>query len=169
MKRMIGNLYRLCLPALLLLALGGCGTTDDVVAIFTGKNWKLTQITQEGSSKLFNFWGDNNTAYKASMKLLEVHDNFTLNFNGASIEGTTNGNFNGRGGTISFNGTWRVDDASRSLQLGVIIPDEEKDIFARAFRTGILNAFRYEGDVNNLYIYYKDEKDHVMCLWFHPQ
>jgi hypothetical protein len=156
----------------ILLSAGSCGTTDDVVGIFTGKTWKLTVITAEDSDKQYPFWdgGVSGPAFEKSMDLLAKAGNFTITFTGAALEeGITSGAFSGRGVATSFSGKWRVDDASRTLQMGVDPPvGTESDVFAKAFITGLLNAKRYEGDFNNLYIYYKEENKPAMCLWFHP-
>lgn len=69
------------LAAILLLA--GCNNEDDVLEIFTGKTWKLTRITTEGSSNRFlpGLW-DNENSYNNSIEKLNIENNYVLVFYG---------------------------------------------------------------------------------------
>jgi hypothetical protein len=173
MKRIVSNLYRLGVLTVMLLSAGSCGTTDDVVGIFTGKTWKLTAITAEDSNQQYPFWegGVSGPAFEKSMDLLAKAGNFTVIFSGAALEeGITSGTLNAHGAATSLSGKWEVIDADRTLKImGVTTSGPtESDILARAFITGLLNVKRYEGDFNNLYIHYQEENKPAMCLWFHP-
>ena len=93
----------LCLPFLL----GGCNDEDDVLEIFTGKTWKLSYISAEGNHKWIDLWGDSDTAYKNSMKLLETEGTFTLGFAGSdATEAGAGGTLTGQGVNVKINGTW---------------------------------------------------------------
>lgn len=53
------------------LTLTACNNKDDVMEIFTGKTWKLTRLTTEGSSNRFlsGLW-DNENSYNNSIEKL---------------------------------------------------------------------------------------------------
>ena len=83
----------------------GCNNEDDVVEIFTGKTWKLSKISAEGTNIQFNHWPNDNAngdAFKQSMDLLRGSGNFTITFSGGEINGITGGTFNGRGVNATF-------------------------------------------------------------------
>lgn len=149
-------IYRLLL-LLLPLTLGGCSDDDDVLEIFTGKTWKLSYISAEGNHKWIDLWGNNDAAYQNSMKLLEAEGTFTLGFAGSeAVEGTSGGTLNGQGVNLKFTGTWRADGDSRKLILSLQTSGNDSDVLVKAFLSGLQNAFRYEGDSQNLFIYYKE-------------
>lgn len=161
MKKKFKNISFLLLMIVLLPSLSGCNNEDDVISIFTGKTWKLTFIAAEGTRKQFNFWGEagmtpSNSAYTKSMDALANKGNFILNFEGTDLNGTTGGSFNGRGITASMDGSWNANGESRELKINLKGKPSETDDLAKAFITGLQNAFKYEGDEWNLYIYYKD-------------
>ena len=52
--------------------LAGCTNDDDVIAIFTGKSWKLTYIAAEGTNKQYDFWGGNETAFQSDHQYAEA-------------------------------------------------------------------------------------------------
>lgn len=141
--------------------LSSCNNEDDVIKIFTGKTWKMTFIANEGSQRQYNFWGEQgmnseNAAYKNSMDALAKDGNFILNFEGGDLNGIAGGSFGGRATTASVSGTWNANGESNKLNMVVEGNPSDKDVFGKAFVTGLQNAIRYEGDEKNLYIYYKD-------------
>lgn len=143
----------LCLPFLL----GGCNDEDDVLEIFTGKTWKLSYISAEGNHKWIDLWGDNDTAYKNSMKLLETEGTFTLGFAGSdATEAGAGGTLTGQGVNVKINGTWQADGESRKLTLSLQTSGNDTDVLANAYLSGLKNAFRYAGDSQNLFVYYKE-------------
>lgn len=148
-------LYICLLLACLPLGLASCSSDDDVVEIFTGKTWKLSYISAEGNHKWIDLWGTSDEAYQASMKLLEVEDNFTLGFSGSEVEGATSGTLTGQGVRVRFTGTWRADGESRELMVGLQATGTESDVLAKEFLNGLRNVVRYGGDAKNLFIYYK--------------
>ncbi|MDR0988727.1 MAG: DUF4847 domain-containing protein [Prevotellaceae bacterium] len=153
------------LAALLLLL--GCNNEDDVVGIFTEKTWKLTFIALEGHTDRFDFWEGNAQAEKNSMKLLEATGNFNLSFQGATSGKSISGAYNGKGVLGNLTGTWSADGHAHSFSMAVRASTPENDIFAKAFVGGLATAFRYEGDYNNLYIYYRNGQQ-VMFMGFKP-
>ncbi|MDR0894408.1 MAG: DUF4847 domain-containing protein [Prevotellaceae bacterium] len=156
----------------LLLAINGCSQTDDVISIFTGKKWKLTYIATEGSHKMFNFWGEDKdgTLFAASMALLKADNNFVLTFEGANLNGNVTGTVGGRGvlATLGADSRWSVSEGSRNITLSVKQAGNEQDVLAKAFMIGVQNSFRYEGDNDNLYLYYHSGQN-VMFMAFKPQ
>lgn len=142
----------LCLP----LLFGGCSSDDDVLDIFTGKTWKLSYISAEGNHKWIDLWGDNAEAYQNSMKLLAAEGNFILSFSGSETADAVAGTFNGQGVKVKLNGSWRAHASGRKLSLALQNAGSESEVLARAFLSGLQNAFRYGGDSENLFIYYQE-------------
>lgn len=159
----------LLLAALPLLC--GCNNEDDVAEIFTGKTWKLSKISAEGSNIQFNYWSNDNaegTAFQKSMALLKSTDNFTIGFTGGEINNVVGGTFSGKGVVATFNGKWQADGESHQLNMSTTLNGTETDILAKAFVNGLQNVIRYEGDANNLFIYFKDGQT-VKYMGFTPK
>jgi hypothetical protein len=155
---------------LLLLTAGGCDRSDDVISIFTGKQWKLSFIAIEGSTRQYDFWNGNEYARTASFKLLESPNNFVLSFQGANLNGTYTGGINGKGvlATLVEKSTWSVQEGKRDIVILPNIEGTETDVLAKAFINALSNCFRYEGDNDNLYLYYHSGQN-VMFMAFKPQ
>lgn len=168
MKRKMIHMLHLLVLAIIATTFGGCNNEDDVIEIFTGKTWKMTFIAAEGSNKQFDFWGGNETQRENSMNALAQSSNFTLEFVGTDLNTTTGGTFNGHGVLSAVSGSWTANGASNDLALSnVKISRNETDALAKAFVTGLQNAYRYTGDNQNLYIYYK-ENGNVKFMAFRP-
>lgn len=175
MKRNI--LYTLQLLAFIFIttSLGGCNNEDDVIDIFTGKTWKLTFIaaaddSNKGDDKQFDFWGGNQTLRANSMKARAQSGNFILEFVGIELTNINGGGgeFEGHGVLANVSGSWTANGKSNDLVLGSLkFTRNETDVLAKAFVTGLKNAFRYEGDNQNLYIYYT-ENGNVKFMAFRP-
>ena len=148
--------------------LAGCTNDDDMIAIFTGKSWKLTYIAAEGTNKQYDFWGGNETAFQNSMDALKNTANFVIGFEGNDLNGIAGGTFSGRGILYTFDGTWSADGESNALSLSLKDASTERDVLASAFMQGLRNAYRYSGDSQNLYIYYKEGQT-VKFMAFRPQ
>lgn len=149
----------------------GCNNEDDVVEIFTGKTWKLSKISAEGSNKQFNYWPNDNAegaAFQQSMALLKSADNFVINFSGGEINNTTNGTFSGKGVNATFNGTWQANGETHKLSMNTKVTGNESDVLAKAFINGLQNVIRYEGDANNLFIYFNDGQT-IKYMGFTPK
>lgn len=143
------------------LTLTACNNKDDVMEIFTGKTWKLTRLTTEGSSNRFlsGLW-DNENSYNNSIEKLNSSDNYILNFYGDNqsaelIEPKFNAN--GINAKIT-NGTWKADGISKELVLSGKVTGAETDPLAKEFMKALLLIYKYEGDNRTLTLYYKDGK-----------
>lgn len=154
--RYINYLFYLLIGIVVLPTLSGCDSEDDVVAIFTGKTWKLTYIAMEGSNKQFDFWNGNEAARENSMKALAVEDNFTLIFEGTDLNTSTGGSINGKAISATITGQWTANGENQKLTITPRVNGSEKDVFAKAFLEGLQNAVKYSGDEDNLFIHYKD-------------
>lgn len=168
MKKYMIPCLRLLLMAVTVTVFAGCNNEDDVIDIFTGKTWKMTFIAAEGSNKQFDFWGGNETQRENSMKALAQSGNFTLEFVGSDLGSTTGGEFDGHGIQANVSGGWTANGKSNDLVLSNFKASRnETDALGKAFATGLQNAFRYEGDNQNLYIYYT-ENGNVKFMAFRP-
>lgn len=153
------KIERLFILLAAVLTFTACNNEDDVMEIFTGKTWKLTRLTTEGSSIRFlaGLW-DNENSYNNSMERLNSAGNYILNFYGDTqsselIEPTFNAN--GISARIT-NGTWKADGISKDLTLNGNITGSESDPLAKEFMKGLLLVYKYEGDNRTLTLYYKD-------------
>lgn len=170
MKRIITHTLPLLLFGCLWLGLcTSCNNDDDVLDIFVGNNktWKLTFISRSGSNQWYDFWGANETAKKASETALAKEGNFILNFEGGTGGVNTGGGLTGHAVKYDINGTWNVGE-ERKLTIVLNGTATESDPLAKAFVNGLKGAIRYEGDTDNLYIYY-DEGQTAMRMAFHVQ
>ena len=154
----------------------GCNESDDVVRIFTGKTWKLTDVLDGGTYPIIGnsydassnpgYWSSNE-AKEASIKLLETENNFTITFTGVLTNKTISGGISGRAASTSFTGSWSAD-AESNYFTAKPSSTSDNDALGKAFLNGLNNATSYEGDENNLYIYFK-EGQRTRCLLFHVQ
>lgn len=157
MKKVIRNTVYMTLWVLLMTALGACNKEDNILEIFTGKVWKLSYIAPDGSNLMFDYWGDNDAAYQSSINALRRENTFTIKFEGVGEGEFITGTFNGRIINSNIDGYWHADGKTRSFTTSDVSQSlQETDVLARAFSTGLHNAFRYEGDSDNLFIYFKD-------------
>ena len=157
MKRHLIYIYTLILG--LTLVLGGCSKDDDVKIIFTGKVWKLSYIFRDGNPKAYiNFWYEDRDAEAKSIEIQKAAGNYEVEFNGAKIDGVFTGAISGKVVNTTFNGTWKADGEKKSFSTSSMQWSgiEETDVLAQQFQKGLQNAFKYSGDANALYIYYKD-------------
>lgn len=138
--------------------LSACNDEDDVMDIFTGKVWKMSRLTAKGSSSQFpDLWGSDNVARQASLKLLEQENTYTIEFKAADVGEITGGNFSAKGVKASPTGTWSADGKDNSFTLNFkSINGSESDLLAKKFISGLQNAYKYEGDVNTLNIYFQE-------------
>ncbi|MBO7418110.1 MAG: DUF4847 family protein [Bacteroidaceae bacterium] len=164
------NLLYSLIAWLILLTLpmmSGCSREDDVKIIFTGKVWKMSYIFREGNAKAYvNFWYDDREAEAASIALQKADGNYEIEFTGAKIEGLFQGAISAKGVATTVSGNWRADGDKQTLSTySMNWSGEEDDTLAKQFQKGLNNAFKYTGDANALYIYYRDgEVTNVMAL-----
>lgn len=169
MKRTTGINFCLALfCALLSVLVESCNREDDVLEIFTGRTWKLSYIAAEGTNVMYDYWGDNSTAYKNSMNYLAQDNTFIIDFSGTGDGNSVSGSFSGTVVTATITGQWQADAQGRTITTSSVRQSsQETDVLARAFITGLTNAIRYEGDTNNLFIYFEDGQT-VKRLGFVP-
>lgn len=162
-------IYGLLSTILLLSTLSGCNNEDDVTAIFTGKTWKMTYIAEKGNeSKMFDFWGKNETAYQNSMDALKNDANFLVTFEGGDINGTITGTFKGNVTTTDISGNWTANGENQTFTTSNIKSGNDKDTFlGKQFIYGLTNAKKYKGDTDNLFIYYEEGK-RTYVIFLHP-
>ncbi|MCR4765054.1 MAG: DUF4847 domain-containing protein [Bacteroidaceae bacterium] len=171
MKKYISYLAVALIALLLLPTMSGCHKEDDAKTIFTGKVWKLSYIFREGNSKAHvNFWLDDREAEARSIEIQRKNGNYEFEFIGASIDGYFSGTIAGKVVESNFSGTWRTNTETRLLNISDLKwTTEETDILAVQFQKGLSRAYKYSGDANALYIYYKcpdnDEITYVMALY----
>ena len=93
----------------------------------------------------------------SSMAALAQDGTFTLTFSGSDlVNNSTGGSFSGKAITANISGTWKADGATNELNINVEgNPIEKNDVLGAAFITGLKNVTKYQGDKNNLFIYYK--------------
>lgn len=153
----------LLLLILLLPAMYGCNDTDDVQKIFTGKIWKLNYITLDSQNKMFDFW-ENAQQQEASLKKLNVTENYNIQFEGSVANNVISGNANGKTISSNFNGTWTANGESNKFSANIIGNGE--DILAKRFLEGLNSATSYSGDSNNLFIYYKSGQQTFRMVFY---
>ncbi|WP_163217426.1 DUF4847 family protein [Bacteroides sp. 224] len=146
--------FIILLLSLALPFLGSCDDEDDVAGIFTGKTWKMTGIYEKGSVKdpYKGYWS-NEASFNASMKLLEEPGNFNIIFEGSVSDKTIKGLFTGRATNTNLSGNWAANGGNNSF---FATPKEttDNDALGNAFIEGLRNAHKYEGDYDNLRIYF---------------
>lgn len=160
--------YKWALYLLLLIpVLSGCNNADDVQKIFTGKTWKMTYITRGKGESWYKFPGVDETVYK-SYDPATGSRSFRLTFTGSTSEDMINGDFIGNG-SVSIKGTWSANGESN--QFATIIKSssvtDSKDTLGKFIIEGLKKANSYEGDENNLYLYFEYENE-TLWLAFKP-
>lgn len=157
----MNRISKIFLPVCLLctiLLFNGCDETDDVLGIFVGKGskvWKLTEIIDVHTNKPSNYW-NNEDDKKISYDLKAQPGTFTITFSGIGDFDVVNGQYSGRGVTTSFSGEWTADGNSKDFRTSKNVSASDTDVLANGFIRGIEKAYKYEGDYDNLYIYFKD-------------
>lgn len=145
--------------ALMIPFLQSCDEEDDVIGIFTGKEWKLSGIFYDNGKPCYEYWSSAaNPATAAESdysRLLTKKEYFTLKFTGAESDGIASGNFTGKASNANLSGDWSVTSGSRELRMKRQT-GSDNEILGRAFLSGINNSYKYSGDYNNLYIYFKE-------------
>lgn len=154
---------------LLLPCISSCNNDDDVLDIFVGRNktWKLTFISRANQNTWYDFWGSNEQARESSLKAMENDQYFILNFEGGAGGVETGGGLSGRAIKAQLNGTWNVREG-RKLTITLQGSPNETDPLAKAFVNGLKGITRYEGDTDNLFLYYKEGQTD-MKMAFHVE
>ncbi len=152
------TIYKYFLIALLFPLIGGCNNEDDIIQILVGKTWKLSYIADESEpTKMYDFWGGNETAREKSIATLGNTSTYTLVFEGSDLNGVVGGSISGYVTTTNISGKWNANKENSQLTTSDIKANSDGDKYiGTAFITGITNAESYKGsDENNLYIHYK--------------
>lgn len=164
------NIYKIIGLLLLLPLFSGCNDSDDVAAIFTGKNWKLTYITLKDENKMVDLWGGDEAKRKASYQKLETAGNFTISFTvNTNEDNIINGNLNGQV-TIGKNmsGSWNANGKKSTFKITNLDAGSDGDVLAKEFIAGLQKADSFKGsDERNLYLYYSSGNQ-TRCLVFAP-
>lgn len=167
--RRIKIYVHLLIVTLLTPVWSACDQSDDVINIFTGETWYMTYIAVEGQNKMYDFWqGDQNARIKSFETIRG--ENYTLNFDGASLGGSNaGGTFTGQATSAKISGGWNANGENRKLTLEIKNAGNDNDKYlGKVFVEGLKKAHRYGGDNKNLYIYYK-EGANTMFISFAPQ
>lgn len=164
------------LPLLILLPiLSACNQSDDVIEIFTKNKWKLTGVFYDKGNKgndpewCMDYWNDNQAAWEASNKIFKKDDTFIIVFSGVEDGDEVIGSYNGYAANSSIKGNWKANGKNNSFSTsGQAAPGGNEDILGKAYINALINADKYEGDVNNLRIYFEDpQKKDRRYLMFH--
>ncbi|NDV84566.1 DUF4847 family protein [Bacteroides sp. 51] len=157
---------------LLLPALSACDQTDDVLDIFTGKTWKLTNIyTSKGKVCIDDYFtGVSPEVKKESMRLWAMKDNFTISFTGAEVDDGVTGEYAGRGAHTTISGKWNANGSNNAFSTNQGDPAGNEDLLGQVFIRAIKTAYKYEGDTaGNLTIYFKEGSTDKYLLLYSPK
>ncbi len=162
MRRRIHNF----LWSLLLLPfLSGCTSSDDIQAIFTGKTWRLTYITQGKGAAWYGFPGLTDSDYKAYDPNTGTKQ-FTIEFTGAEHDHVISGGFTCLG-SLRGPGTWSANGESKAFnaQFSSTPTVDKNDKLAAIIRDALSKANEYSGDEMNLFIHFTYEKERLFMAF----
>lgn len=149
---------------LLLLALpmlSACDQSDDVIDIFTGKTWKLTNIFDADGRVCIEdyFVGVSSTIRENAMDNWAKEGNMVIQFISAvEVNGVVTGEYTGRAVRTTLSGKWETNGKTNAFSTNQGNPVAGEDILGTAFVNAWKNAYKYEGDTNgNLTIYFKEK------------
>lgn len=150
----------------LTVVLSGCNNSDDVQKIFTGKKWRMTYITKKNDHVWYQFPGVDSKVYDSYMNGIRA---FTITFTGSTDEHIISGDFNATG-SVTMSGTWRANGKSKEFwkEVKKSSVTDSKDTLGKYIIKGITEANSYDGDENNLYLYFEYDKE-VLCFAFKPE
>lgn len=158
MKQYQKSLFLLCLVSVS-FCFSGCEQTDDVAGIFTNKTWKLTMIYRDGDGSkpalAADYWGGDEEARDQSISKLEKEGTFTITFEGLESDGVIKGTYTGFVTNASISANWEANGKTNAFTT-TQGDKSDNDALGRAFINALKNAYRYEGDYNNLSIYFKE-------------
>lgn len=160
MRKTISPILSLLLSALVLTLASSCENDEEFVRILTGKTWKMSRLTENGSSSQFYLTWDTEEEYETSMSYFTVSSYYVITFEGVEYDGELVGNeVTLRGVNRSATGTWTASGENHAMSLDLTFSGagDETDPLAIAFINGIQNVYRYEGDENNLNLFFKDD------------
>lgn len=144
----------------MLLGLGACNNEDDVMEIFNNKTWKLVRIaTEKGKEQFYQGLWSNESKEEIDRELntFRAEGNYTLNFNCAEVNGEVTGTVNVHAVNSSINdAVLKIDGKEHTISIKGKVIGTESDKLAKVFINGIQNVFKYEGDIHNITLYFKD-------------
>ena len=144
----------------MLLGLGACNNEDDVMEIFNNKTWKLVRIaTEKGKEQFYQGLWSNESKEEIDRELntFRAEGNYTLNFNCAEVNGEVIGTVNVHAVNSSINdAVLKIDGKEHTISIKGKVIGTESDKLAKVFINGIQNVFKYEGDIHNITLYFKD-------------
>ena len=142
------------------LGFSACNNEDDVMEIFNNKTWKLARIaTEKGKEQFYQGLWNNESKEEIDRELnaLAAKGNYTLNFNCADVNGEISGTVNAHAVKSNISdATLRIDGKEHSIKISGKVIGTESYKLAKVFNNGVLNVFKYEGDIHNLTLYFKD-------------
>lgn len=159
----------LCL--ILIPVLSGCNDTDDVQKIFTGKTWKMTNITRgkKDEGKWFTFPGVTEEVYR-SYDPKNGSRAFRISFEGSTLDDVISGKFsNVSPSSITINGSWNANARNNDFHANIEKSSSSKgDTLGKYIIEAIQKATSYEGDEYNLFLYYEYNNE-VLYIAFTPE
>lgn len=170
MKKAIQKIAELILLICLPLTIISCNDEDDVIDIFTGKTWKMSRLTENSKNPpqfYDGIWNSEKDRLK-SLEYLNRDGNFTVIFEGSEINGEVDGTsviVHGINSTLK--GTWKANGKDNSIKLYLKKSEgSESDPLAKAFMAAMQQVFQYEGDINQLTLYYQQDKNITRKIGF---
>ena len=127
----------------MLLGLGACNNEDDVMEIFNNKTWKLVRIaTEKGKEQFYQGLWSNES--KEEIDRAEVNGEVTGTVNVHAVNSSIN------------DAVLKIDGKEHTISIKGKVIGTESDKLAKVFINGIQNVFKYEGDIHNITLYFKD-------------
>ncbi len=147
---------------LMIFTLAACNDSDDVIAIFTGKTWKLNAIYHSGREDR-SYWVDKDgkpdeKAFEESLRK-KNEKGFTVRFDGAQEDNIIIGTFTGVGYISTFTGKWSCNADSRKITITSFeTKGSDNDVLAKAFVNAMKDVISYSShsDTNNLHLDFKE-------------
>jgi len=173
MIKAIQKIAGFCLIVCLTLTMSNCNDEDDVIDIFTGKTWKMSRLTENRKNppQFYNgIWSSEKDRLK-SMEFLSKEGNFTVVFEGSEVNGEVDGSsVIIRGINSTLRGTWKANGKNNSIKLYLKkIEGSENDPLAKAFINAMQQVFQYEGDINQLTLFYQQDSNITRKIGFVKQ
>ncbi|MDL2305916.1 DUF4847 family protein [Bacteroides sp. OttesenSCG-928-D19] len=160
MRKTIKTKYLFTIALLLIGTATGCDQADDVTGIFTEKTWKLTNIYLDDNSfppELSRDYWDNEAAQVQSYKRLNDKGTFTIRFEGFETDNQISGSYTGYATSTNISGNWNANGKSNKFET-----DQEskvdKDPLGVAFINALKTAYKYEGNYDDLQIFFMEGK-----------
>lgn len=156
---------------LLIPFLMGCNDTDDVQKIFTGKIWKMTNITRgkKDQGKWFSFPGVTKEDYESYNPTIGTRA-FRISFEGSTLDDIISGKFNSVSpSSVAINGTWNANARNNDFHADIEKSSSSSgDALGKYIIEAMQKATTYEGDEYNLFLYFEYNNE-VLYIAFTPE